>query len=169
MVTNDIDIKQFAKMLQYLEPHPELTEELDQWGSVYSSEKAHMCLWFGGQATTGSGSYTRGKPNNSTRSAYNRLLCPGAMLWIAEVLGESPEQLKAACAAAIEAEKENVRARGKAFRDVISFDRIYELYMHPEAWIYDKLLLDYISQDNQGYPVQVKKNAIRKILKEEIV
>ena len=81
---------------------------------------------------------------------------------------KSREDQKKAEAKAIEAEKANLRARGKAFRDVISFDRIYELYMHPEAWVYDKQLLELIGQDSQVYPVKVKKNAIQKILKEEL-
>ena len=52
--------------------------------------------------------------------------------------------------------------------DVISFDRIYELYQHPEGWLYDKQLLPLISRDEKGYPVQAKKQAIRKVLNEEL-
>jgi len=42
------------------------------------------------------------------------------------------------------------------------------LYQHPEGWLYDKQLLPLISRDDKGYPVQAKKQAIRKVLKEEL-
>lgn len=168
MMTNDVYVQEFAEMLSLLEPHPPLTEELDRWGSTYQSEKAHMFLWFSGQDTTGSGSYTRGKPNDSAKVTYNRLLAPGAMLWIAEVMGETPERLRAACHAAKEAEKVNWQNRGKGFREVIPFERIYELYQHPEGWLYDKQILPLIGRDDKGYPLQLKPYEIRDVLEEQL-
>ena len=160
-MVNDVNIKEFAEMLLYLEPHPEQTEKLHRWKKPYTSEKAHMCLWFGSQETTGSGSYTRSSPNSSSRVTYNRLLCPGGMLWIAEVLGEGQERLQAAAQAARAAEKKNWRDRGNGFREIIPFDRIMQLYQHPENWIYDKRLLPYMRQGEDGYPVP-SKNAFWK-------
>ena len=127
-----------------------------------------MFLWFSGQDTTGSGSYTRGKPNDSAKVTYNRLLAPGAMLWIAEVMGETPERLRAACHAATEAEKVNWQNRGKGFREVIPFERIYELYQHPEGWLYDKQILPLIGRDDKGYPLQLKPYEIRDVLEEQL-
>ena len=163
---NDVSISVFAEMLCYLEPHPEQTEKLHRWKKPYTSEKAHMCLWFRSQETTGSGSYTRSAPNSSARVTYNRLLCPGAMLWIAEVLGETPERLREAAKAARESEKRNWRERGDGFREVIPFDRIYELYQQPENWKYDKRLLPYMRKGEDGYPVPIKNTFWRVVNKE---
>ena len=168
MEMNDLDTEAFATMLSYMEPHPPVTEELDRWGSRYTSEKAHMVLWFGNQNTTGSGSYTRNKPNTSARTAYNRLLAPGAMLWIAEVLGETPERLREAHHAAVEAEKVHWRNRGKGFREVIPFDRIYELCGIPEGWYIDGNILQLIKFDEDGYPVSANDKEFLKVLKKEI-
>ena len=156
---NDIDVMTFAGMLLFLEPHPPVTEELDSWGCSYSSEKAHMCGWFASQTTNGGGSYTRNEPNRSARATYNRLLAPGAMLWIAEVLGENSEQLRTAVQAAKEAEKKNWRARASAFREVIPFERIWELLNQPVNWLYDEQLLPLIAWDEYGYPTIPKEEA----------
>ncbi len=164
----DIDVMYFADMLCYLEPHPAITERLDKWGSPYTSEKAHMCLWFMGQTTTGSGSYARNKPNDSVKATYNRLLCPGAMLWIAEVLGEAPERLEEAYEAATVAENVHWRNRGKGFREVIPFERIYELFLHPEGWLYEKRLLSLVGRDEQGYPVTTDEDRFSELVLEEL-
>lgn len=166
MQMNDIDVSLFAEMLCYLEPHPEMTEKLHRWKKPYTSEKAHMCIWFMSQETTGSGSYTRIAPNSSARTTYNRLLCPGGMLWIAEVLGEEPERLKAAAKSAREAEKKYWRNRGQGFRDVIPFERIYELYQHPENWLIEKQPL--IQRDEQGYPFPVNEDEFMRIMDKEL-
>lgn len=166
MLKNDVDVTLFSEMLSYLEPHPELTEKLHRWKKPYSSEKAHMCLWFGSQTTKGGGSYTRNSPNSSAKTTYNRLLCPGGMLWIAEVLGEEPEKLKEAARSARKAEKVFWRNRGQGFRDVIPFERIYELYQHPEKWKYDKKLLRYMRICEDGYPIPTKNEFWRVLDKE---
>lgn len=168
MRKDDINVLQFAEMMCYLEPHPELTTKLDRWKNPYTSEKAHMCIWFGSQETTGSGSYIRGGPNSSAEVAYNRLLCPGGMLWIAEALGETPQRLKEAVQAARKAEKKHWRARGNGFREVIPFSRIYELYQHPEGWIYEKKLLQLIERDEKGYPRPANEDVFWEILNSEL-
>lgn len=165
---NDIDVQEFAEMLCYLEPHPPVTNELDHWRNPYTSEKAHMVLWFGSQETKGSGSYTRNAPNSSARTTYNRLLAPGAMLWIAEALGETPERLRAAVKSAREAEKEHWRNRGAGFRAVIPFDRIYELCGHPEGWRYEKRLLPLLHRDEQGYPYPTDEKRYEDIVIKEL-
>lgn len=167
MKKGDISVNEFTEMLLYLEPHPALTERLHRWRKPYTSEKAHMCLWFGSQETTGSGNYTRSAPNSSARITYDRLLCPGAMLWIAEVLGEGPDRLHAAAQAARVAEKKNWRDRGNGFREVIPFDRIYQLYQHPERWIYDKQLASYMRFGDDGYPIPTK-NAFWRVVNKQL-
>lgn len=164
---NDVNVTEFAEMLCYLEPHPEATERLDKWGTKsYRHQKAHMIDWFVSQTTTGSGSYTRKEPNTSARVTYNRLLAPGAMLWIADALGEGPERLQAAVQSAKEAEKNYWRDRGGGFRKVIPFSRIYQLYQHPENWKYDKRLRPYFGQGEDGYPVPTKNALWEELAKE---
>ena len=167
-MTNDIRTIEFSEMLCHLEPHPPITSQLDRWRNPYTSEKAHMVLWFGSQETKGSGSYTRNKPNNSARTTYNRLLAPGAMLWVAEVMGEAPDRLKAAVQSAKQAEKVHWRNRGNGFRKVIPFDRIYELYQHPEGWLYEKRLLPMIERDDNGYPVPANEDTFWAIVDKEL-
>lgn len=168
-MTRDIDVELLAESFLYLEPHPEMTKKLHRWRNPYTSEKAHMCLWFGSQKTTGGGSYTRNEPNSSARTTYNRLLCPGGMLWIAEVLGEEPGRLKAAAKSAREAEKKHWRNRGQGFRDVIPFDRIYELYQHPENWLFEKRLLQLIQRDEEGYPFTTAEDELMDIVEKELI
>lgn len=164
---DDINVLEFAEMLSYLEPHPPLTEKFYQVTKPYPSEKAHMYFWFEGQTTTGSGSYARGEPNNSAKTTYNRLLCPGAMLWIAEALGETPEKLNEAYQAT-ETEKGHLRSQCKGFRNVIPWERICELYQHPEGWLYDKKILQFLRRSEDGYPVPVS-NRIGDVIAEELL
>ena len=152
----DVGTQEFADMLSFLAPHPDETELLDRWGSQYTSEKANVCLWLRGQAVP------------SARTAYDRLLSPGAMLWMAEVLGETPENLKAACLSATKAEKVFWRNRGRGFREVIPFDRILELYQNPDGWKYDERLLPLIRREAQGYPTAADEDAVAAILDDEM-
>ena len=79
------------------------------------------------------------------------------MLWIAETLGETPDRLKEAAKSAKEAEKMYWRKRGDGFRKVIPFQRIYELYRHPENWLIEKRLVPLIQRDERGYPFPVNE------------
>ncbi len=166
----DLGVEKFACIMEYLDPMPPVTKELDQWGCRYPSQKAHMILWFDSQVTTGSGSYTRKQGNSSSKEAYNRLMNPGALLWIAEALGSDESALRRAAAAAAEEEKTNVRGRCKAFRAVISWDDLYPLIADPSGWRLDPEVKPLIGWF-KGWPYVREKNkaAWEAILAREIV
>ena len=137
----DIHVSEMADILSQLAPMPPVTKALDAWGTVARDQKGHMIGWLVAQNSQGFGAYTRSKGNESARTAYNRFLNPGGLLWIAEVLGETETNLRKAVEAAKEAERINYRSRCTAFRKIIPFDRIMELLNQPERWIYDKGIL----------------------------
>ncbi len=134
----DIHVLEMIDILSLLDPLPPVTKALDAWGTVARDQKDHMISWLATQNSQGYGAYTRIKGNESTRTAYNRFLNPGGLLWIAEALGESEEKLREAVEAAREAGKINYRSSCAAFRKIIPFTRIMELLEQPEGWIYDK-------------------------------
>ena len=141
----DLGVEKFACILQYLDPMPPVTKELDKWGSRYPSQKAHMIAWFSSQVTTGSGAYTRKQGNFSSIEAYNRLMNPGALLWMAESLGMDESTLRRAVKAAVEEERTNVRGRCRAFREVIGWDDLYPLIADPSGWLIDPAVKDFLS------------------------
>ena len=154
---NDISVEDFADILCLLDPLPEVTKAFDRWGTKsYNSQKAHMVIWFQSQTGTGGGAYTRDSANYSARTCYNRLLNPGALLWIADALGMDAETIKKATEATKEAEKQNYRKRCGAFREVIPFDSICALLEKPKEWRLDPELLPYLDYDADGYAV-IKK------------
>ena len=148
----DLSVEKFAAILEYLDPLPETTKQLDRWGvKHYQNQKAHMILWFISQEGTGGKGYTRKQGNSSSQEAYNRLLNPGALIWIADALGEAPEALQKATEAAIAAEKINYRGRCSAFREVIPWARIDDLIHDPSGWRIDPAIRDMINR-YQGWP-----------------
>ena len=153
----DLTVFELAAALQLLDPLPPITVALDKWGSRYSSQREHVVQWLRSQ-TVGTGasvrafSYQRQAGNESAKVAYSRLLNPGALLWLAEVLGESADRLTLAVEAATEAEKKNYRSRCAAFRRVIPFDRVVELYACPTGWKIDEELLPVLAFDVDGRP-----------------
>ena len=152
----DIHVHDMMEILSFMQPMPPVTVKKDQWGSTYPSQKEHMMDWLLGQTDETDNpvpfTYTRKVSNESGRTAYNRFLNPGGLLWVAEVLGESEETLTKAAQAAAEAEKVNYRSRCAAFRKVISFDRIMELLDKPEGWLYDPRIYPMLVFDENGQP-----------------
>lgn len=143
---NDLAVDKFAAILEYLDPMPEITKALDKWGvKHYPNQKAHMILWFLSQEGTGGKGYTRNKGNSSSMEAYNRLLNPGALIWMVDALGEDPAVIRQAADAATEAEKVNYRGRCAAFREVIPWARIDELIHDPSGWRIDPALRPFLS------------------------
>lgn len=127
---NDIHVEDFAKMMMELEEHLPLSKCYDENygqknGMWWKSQREHMVDWFSKQNTLGKGKYKRIKPNESARYTYNHLNCPGAILWMAEALGEEETILKDAMLAA--SMEPNVRSRSKIVRAKISWTRICEL------------------------------------------
>ncbi len=93
-------------------------------GRWYGNQKNHVLGWFESQSTTGSGAYSRAKPNTSARTTYNRLLNPAMPLWIAEALGEDPDVVQLA---GEEALKVPPRSRTAAARKILPWSRIAAL------------------------------------------
>lgn len=130
----DIPVSGFAETMTILEKDLPVTNTYGRPGpgAWYTCQKEHMIDWFLSQQTNGAGKYTRKTPNQSSRAAYNHLVCLGALIWMAEALGEDPKILREAAAAATAVT--GVRAQCAAFRKLIPFDRILELYQSPEGW-----------------------------------
>lgn len=165
---NEIPTDQLARHLTYLDPEPALTKELDQWGCRYRSQKIHMCIWVNGQQYTGEGAYSREKGNKKASAMYNRLLNPGCLLWLADALGEKESNLREAVKAA--ASKDDYRQRCAAFREVIPWSRICQLYEDFEGWRYDRKILPLLALDDRtGFPEikEGKRSRYLKILRDE--
>lgn len=123
MSQRDFDIHTFRSVLKSLPEHLPVSDAMSDYAnSWYDSQREHMLGWFAAQGTRGVGSYTRQKPNWSARTTYNRLLCPGAVIWIAEALGVNDELVKRA---AEEAQAEpNYRRRCGMIRKHIPWEMI---------------------------------------------
>lgn len=134
----DISCSALCELLAPLEKEPEAVRRLDRWGTKsYNSQKAHVIVWLSLQGTTGSGSYTRNKGNDSGRACYNRILNPGMLIWIAAVLGVDQARIEEAAEAARKAESVNYRTRCSAFRSVIPFDTLLDQMELPDKWLVD--------------------------------
>lgn len=175
MGKEDMHVDDMVNFMSLLEPELPITQELDKWGSKYKSQKSHMVKWFYYQPVGGGSgkafSYTRKVGNESSRVTYERFMNPGGLLWMAEAFGEEQDTLRKAVAAAIEAEKDNYRKRCIAFRKVIPFDRILELFVNPAGWRYDERLLPIIRFDEEcnGAPyIDIEhENTLQEILDDE--
>ena len=89
---------------------------------------------------------------------------------MAEVLGEEEKNLRNAVAAAVEAEKQDYRKRCTAFREIIAWDRIAELYNNYDNWLYDRRIKPLLVLDDRtGYPEiqEGKRRRYLQILNEE--
>lgn len=166
---HDIRVEELARYLYMLEPLPPVTVRLDKWGSRYPSQKVHMITWLRFQTIAASGAYGRSKPNYSAKVCYNRFLNPGGLLWLAEVLGAKEEVLCLAVQKAIEAEKQDYRGRCVAFRDIIPWAHIMEMFEDCSQWLYDQKMKALIELDTKGLPMikSGKKRRYLQILHEE--
>jgi len=128
--SGDCDVREFVKVLKKLEAHLPISDQYDkdcgqEKGVWWTSQKEHMIGWFSNQNSKGSGQFTRQKPNQSAKRAYQCLQCPGALLWIAEALGEDSAIVqKAADAARAESNK---RRRSGIIRSHIPWQRVLAL------------------------------------------
>jgi hypothetical protein len=128
----DMHVRDFVKVLRGLEPHLPISDayELDRpqaSGVWWASQQEHMVRWFSDQDSRGSGAFTRQATNMSSRTTYNRLLCPAAFVWMAEALGEDFTVVKAAADAA--REEQSARRRPGVLRRHIPWARVYQLAM----------------------------------------
>lgn len=97
----DFDVVDFARLLARLPEHLPISDAFEGehpqgTGRWWTSQREHMTSWFRAHATTGSGAYTRERPNRSARRTWQRLASPGGMLWIAEALGVDPDVVQRA-------------------------------------------------------------------------
>jgi hypothetical protein len=125
----DIDVIEFAHILEGLEPHLKISDEYDssygqKKGVWWTNQREHIVRWLLSQPTLGESPYNRRKPNHSSRLTYNRYRCPGTLIWLAEALGEDEEFVRGTAKAAAES---RVGSRCGVIRKGISFDRIREL------------------------------------------
>ena len=146
----DLSVEKFALILEFLDPLPEMTARLDKRQTKkFDSQKAHMIAWFRSQQTTGAKGFTRLQANRSAQRAYNRLLNTGALIWIADALGEQEEALEAAVRQS--EQKGDYRERCAAFREAVPWARIDELIRKPKRWRIDPALKGLISRKD-GWP-----------------
>lgn len=129
-LNDDLHVDEFALVLQSLEPHLPISDAYERdcpqlQGAWWSSQQEHMVTWFQSQNSQGSGAFTRKIPNVSARKTYNRLLCPAAYVWMAEALGEDPNEVQAAADAA--RAESNPRKRSGLLRRHLPWTRIVEL------------------------------------------
>lgn len=89
---HEITCREFAELFESREAHypisdryvSEVHDSLDKSGD---DEREHMIIWFNDNETTGSGSFSRKKPNKSARRCYVNLGNAASLLWIAESMG----------------------------------------------------------------------------------
>lgn len=162
---NDIRTENFAVMLEYLDPFPELTKKLDKRGTKCKSQKAHMILWWRSQITTGAKGFKRIAGNSSSRKAYNRLLNSGALIWLADAFGEDAEALESAVKKA-DAIKD-YREKCAVIRETIPFDRLYELAHEPKRWRFDPAVVPLIGW-YRGFPYINKQEEFAKVIEKEL-
>ncbi|MCL2807688.1 MAG: hypothetical protein FWD27_05980 [Coriobacteriia bacterium] len=128
--SGDCEVQEFVKVLKKLKAHLPISDQYDrdcgqENGVWWTNQKEHMIGWLSNQNSKGSGQFTRQKPNQSAKLAYQRLQCPGALLWMAEALGEDSAIVqKAADAARAESNK---RRRSGIIRSHIPWQCIVSL------------------------------------------
>lgn len=146
----DLSVDKFAAILEFLDPLPEMTRKLDKRETKkFDSQKAHMIAWFRSQMTTGAKGFTRAQANRSAKKAYNRLLNTGALIWIADALGEQEEALEAAVRQS--EQQKDFRERCAVFREAVPWARIDELIRNPKGWRIDPALKGLIIRKD-GWP-----------------
>lgn len=138
----DFDVVTFARILERLEPHPPITTAQARTHEVpsrwWESERQHMVRWFEGQNTLGAGAYTRGTPNRSAGTTYNRLMNFISVLWIAEALGAPREDV--ARAAELASAEPNYRRRPAIVRGVFPWETIHQLAVGREQPLAKRML-----------------------------
>lgn len=120
----DMRAPSFARVLNGLKPH---TPIADKWEAMrpppskwWHDQRQHMVAWF--SQAEGPGAYGRRKAQTAGQT-YNRLLCPPALLWIAEALGVDRDTVRAAANAAWT--KKHIAAQCGEIRRHISWQEIH--------------------------------------------
>lgn len=94
---SDMRSPELATIFRSLEPHTDIAEKWERLrpppSRWWRSQKQHMIAWF--SQAEGPGAYGRRRAQTAGQT-YNRLLCPSALLWIAEALGADHETVRTA-------------------------------------------------------------------------
>ena len=122
----DMRAPHFARVLSKLPATTEMSsiwEDLSPPGNQWwANQREHMTVWF--SQAEGPGPYGRRRAQTAGET-YGRLLCPPALIWIAEAIGEDrPLVLTAALNAY---QRSGVRAQCNEFRRYNPWDNIYRL------------------------------------------
>lgn len=88
-------------------------------------QQQHLSSWLAEYDRPGF--YSRAHPGQNPRHFYTHFKCASGLLWLAEALGEDPDQLHRACDAITAAGANPARQCG-ALRAVIPWERIEELF-----------------------------------------
>lgn len=122
----DMRAPELAEIFRRLEPHTEISTKWEKLrpppSKWWDSQQRHMIVWF--SQAEGPGAYGR-RRGQTARQTYNRLLCPPALLWIAEGLGEDIEVIRAAANTAWL--QKPLPAQCGTIRRYVPWSRIFEL------------------------------------------
>ncbi len=88
----------------------------------WDSQKEHLLPWLDAQVTTGSGSFTRRRPNTDAKTMYMHLSCPECQLWLAEAAGVDSDLVQKAANEAKRIDK--VVSRAAMIRRIVPWDVI---------------------------------------------
>lgn len=126
---NDMSCVAFSYLLRFKHSHYPysdryLREVRNSPDTHARTEKQHMVQWFADNATYGSGSYSRQKPNNSAKDCFNKLENAASLLWIAEAASVEEPIVAAAFETARQAG--DYRQACGAIRKIITWSMIVE-------------------------------------------
>ena len=122
----DMRAPAFAEVLRHLQPR---TQIADKWERLrtppskwWEHQRDHMEAWF--SQAEGPGAYGRRRAQTAGQT-YNRLLCPPAVLWIGEALGEDREIIREAANTAWG--KKHIAAQCGVIRHYVPWERVFDL------------------------------------------
>jgi hypothetical protein len=123
--------KYLAAKIKNFRAHPPLTDSFERalheegsWGSKpvwYGSQKEHWLGWL--SEYDGSGYYGRKSRGLSAQFAYNHIMCPPMLLWIAEASGVAKKKVLAATQGALSA-RPTLASQCAAIRKIIPWGEI---------------------------------------------
>lgn len=124
---------ELLRIVSALPAHTPASDRFEGWGASdhrtkpdvwYTSQRQHLRGWL--REYNGPGAYGRQGYGGDARSVYQRLQSVGALIWLAEALGEEPRVIEAGIDAVRRAGPRGASQCG-AFRKVVPWSRIEEL------------------------------------------
>lgn len=120
----DMRAPEFADLLKGFDRFYPISSTWQQYrppkATQWNNQREHMIAWF--SEAEGPGAYGRKRPQTA-KQTYTRLLCPPALLWIAEGAGCDSEWVKAAAREAWR--KKHISAQCGTIRKFLTWDEIY--------------------------------------------